>query len=155
MGVAVARYWLVGDAPPRDAEVPDAWLTPDDSGLPTPANRLLEITGWSASVFLSTLRPRVNLWSNPNRIWKADGQAHAAKIARASLADGSAGVIILGVLAARMFDLHAGEAMEWHGRFAFVPHPAGHSRDWTAENKRRAREFFAAALTEARASRTT
>lgn len=151
-----ARYWLVGDYPSREAiATPESWLTPDETGLPNPANRLLDLTGWTLPVFLATFKPRVNLWANPNRIWVAEGRAQAARMAEQSLKDGSDGVIVLGSLAARMFDLHAEEEMEWHGRFAFVPHPAGQSRYWTPEHRELARAFFGSLLRAPRASRKT
>lgn len=156
MGQA-ARYWLIGDSCGReDLDNPERWLTPDASGLPTPANRLLDLTGWTISTFLATFSPRTNLWSNPHRVWVAEGRAQAARIAEQSLKDGSDGVIVLGSLAARMFDLQAEEAMEWRGRFAFVPHPALQSKQWLSpERRERGRAFFASLLHPPRDRRKT
>lgn len=141
------RYWLVGDSAGRDhaGDASDFW-TPDETGLPSPANRLLELTGWSIATFLATFCPRVNLWSNPNRIWVDEGRAAAARVSSQSLADGSIGVVILGARAAAMFGFNANEELEWRGRFAFVPHPSGQSRYWTTEHRQQGRAFFASLL---------
>ncbi|MEQ1891072.1 MAG: hypothetical protein ABL998_00900 [Planctomycetota bacterium] len=152
----MSRYWLIGDAPSiLELEKPELWWRPDSSGLPSPANRLLDITGWTISTFLATFNPRTNLWANPHRVWVNEGRAQAARMAEQSLKDGSDGVIVLGSLAARMFDLQAEEAMEWRGRFAFVPHPALQSKQWSPERREQGRAFFASLLHTPRARRKT
>ena len=140
-------YWLVGDAPTRETlATPESWLTPDASGRPSPANRLLALTGWTLQVFLRTFAPRRNLWVNPNRVWTAEGRAQAAKIVTQSFNDGSDGVVVLGMRAASMFDLDANEPMTWRGRFAFVPHTAKQSQFWTPEHRAQALAFFGGLL---------
>lgn len=152
-----ARYYLVGDAPPQDeVETPDLWLTPDESGRRTPANRMLELTGWTLAVFLETFTPRTYLWKGRHWMWVREGRARAGKIAEASGADGSAGVVILGDRAAQMFDMHAEEPLTWCGRFAVVPHTSWQNGAyWTPERAARAREFFASLLHKPSARRKT
>lgn len=146
------RYWLVGDSSGRcDRDAVDTW-TPDETGMPTPANRLLELTGWSIATFLATFCPRINLWSNPKRAWVDEGRAAAARVSSKSLADGSSGVVILGVRAAAMFELQPNELFEWHGRFAFVPHPSAQSKLWTPEHRATGRAFFQRLLSPPQAS---
>lgn len=137
-------YWLVGEAPNR-ATVgrPDLWLRPDSTTIPHAANRLLALTGWNLRTFLRVFPTRTNVWEKPIHLWIDVGRERARKIAEESLADGSAGVVILGAKAADVFGVGGEPYFEWVGRFVCVPHPSGRCRIWNQDGVReRAREFF-------------
>lgn len=139
--------WLIGEAPTIGCA--DS-LTPDETGLPRSANRLLAITGWTLDEFLSVFDHRANLWRHPKQIWMDEGRRHAAEIAEES---GDARVVVLGARAAAAFGLT--EPFEWVGRFALCPHMAGKS--WcfwnTPTAQSRAQAFFAEVRRTAQAVR--
>ncbi len=133
--------WLVGEAPDRDTvNRPDLWLLPDDSGMPTKANQLLERTGWSIETFLEVFSRRTHVWRVPNPMFPQQGRENAARIARES---NGARIVIFGGRAAAAFGLRDEPPFQWMGRYALVPYPSGRCRDWISlEARSRARDFF-------------
>lgn len=137
-------YWLVGESPhPATVGRPDLWLTPDESGLPHTANRLLRLTGWTLDLFLQIFDRRTNVWTSPIHRWFADGRRNAARIAEEVCHDAEAqGVVVLGAKAARAFNLGDDEPLEWIGSYVFVPHPSGRCQFWNEPGNRAAAEGF-------------
>lgn len=147
-------YWLVGDAPEKETGPSNATrvteiggfdraertLTPDDTGLPNLANRLLNLSGWTIGEFLSIFEVRTTVWKKPWPKWICEGR-HRKIAEEAKDADG---VVLVGHLCAEAFGVPM-DPFEWHGKYAVVPNPAPTrlTRYWNAPGmKDRARGFF-------------
>lgn len=143
-------YWLVGDAPSREGVDLARSLTPDDTGVQTLANCLLKLTGWTLDEFLEVFAVRTTVWKQHWPQWMDEGRKQAALIGRDSRdADG---VVVVGHRAAVVFGLE-GQAFEWCGRFAAVPHPAPTRLNRTPGAVERAHAFFGEILERHRSRR--
>lgn len=135
-------YWLVGDAPiAATAAHPELWMTPDDTGIPHVANRLLSFTGWTMDVYMRVFVRRTHVWRQPRPMWIDQGRERARLIAEESV--GSSGVVIIGEHAAMAFRMEHDRLLEWVGRFVRVPTPHGMCSFWSeVDAHERARAFF-------------
>lgn len=145
-------YWLVGEAPTTTVEQPEAVLTPDDTGRPSLANRLLQMTGWTIGEFKAVFDVRRTVWKRPWPLWLDEGRQRAASIgedARVAI-----GVVVVGQMAAAAFGLAGESPFEWAGKYAVVPHPCPTriARTWNVPGTReKAQAFFAQILKTYRA----
>lgn len=116
-------YWLVGEAPTKQTvDNPEAMLTPDDTGMPNLANRLLDLTGWTIGQFVSVFDVRTTVWKRHWPMWLDEGRQNASVIGEA--AKGAPGVVLVGQMAAAAFGLDGEALFEWFGRYSVIPNPA-------------------------------
>lgn len=142
-------YWLVGES---DTAQPP--LTPDETGFPNIPNRLLNLTGWTIGQFLSIFEERETVWKRQNWHDIGEGRQRAAEISERAI--GSAGVVVVGYMAAAAFGLTGELPFDWCGRYAMVPNPdpARLARYWKVPGTReRATSFFDGILESAGRSR--
>lgn len=148
-------YWLVGEVPSKEPGATQATaLTPDETGLPSPPNRLLSMTGWTIGEFLDVFRVRTTVWKQPWPQWMDEGRRRAAQIAEEAI--GAEGIVVVGHNAAAAFCLDGQDLFEWLGRYAVIPSPAPTrlARYWRVPGMReRAQGFFAGILERHRQSR--
>lgn len=147
-------YWLVGEAPAREhVDNPEIGLTPDGTGMPNLANRLLDLTGWTIGQFVAIFEVRTTVWKRAWPMWLDEGRKRAAAIGEA--AKGSEGVVLVGHMAAEAFGLQT-DPFEWCGRYACVPNPAPTrlARYMKVPGmQEKAREFFGGIMATWKASR--
>lgn len=147
-------YWLVAESPTEETrDNPERALTPDDTGIPNLANRLLNLTGWTIGEFLSVFSNRRTVWKRPRPLWIDEGRKSAALISEA--AKGADGVVVMGHMAVAAFGLEGESPFEWIGKYASIPnpYPAMIGRYWNIQGMReKARGFFSGILEQHRSS---
>lgn len=134
-------FWLVGEAPTPRVPIP---MTPDDTGIPHAANRLLTITGWSCDEFCRIFSVRTTVWNNPTRLWMEVGRTAAAKLVERGRSSGAQGIAIMGPRAAEAFQMDDFEPFSWVGLLAVIPCPAARTKWWYSrpDSREVAQSFF-------------